>query len=173
MGYFSGTSEDVRHEPSNLFLYNCRFQSGVLKVSASAVAKDGYVLERDADGKLKVASTITAGRAYFVLASRDELYGEREFAVRVCVCGTVKKSLVTKGGSALTLAEADALRSCGILPVEVTSIGYDGSESDGEFVPEVESDDVELVSNEDDYVVLESRGQYAELINEEEIVWQL
>lgn len=128
MGNINGNMEIKHHAPDNLFLDDCRFQSETLKVAASATAKDGYVLERDTDGKLKVTETITAGTPYFVLATRDDLPGEKEFTVRVCVSGTVKKSLVSKGGTELTAAEADALRACGILPVEITSIGKKDNE---------------------------------------------
>ena len=129
MGKINGNMEAVTHGPDDLFIGDNEFASEVLSLAAGKSAKDGYILARNGtSGKLELASDVDGQR--FILATREELKNEnasggaaKDFYVRVCIAGSVKKSGVTIAGTALTAAQADALRASGILALDVTNIG--------------------------------------------------
>lgn len=127
MGNITGNSQIINHGPDDLFIGDNEFASEVLSLAAATTAKDGYILKRNsANGKLELANDVD-GQS-FVLATRDDLVNTSgsaamDFYVRVCITGKVKKSGVTVAGTALTAAQADALRASGILALDVTNIG--------------------------------------------------
>lgn len=127
MGNITGNSQIINHGPDNLFIGDNEFASEVLSLAAATTAKDGYVLKRNnSNGKLELANDVDG--QCFVLATRDDLVNTSgsaamDFYVRVCITGKVKKSGVTVAGTALTAAQADALRASGILALDVTNIG--------------------------------------------------
>lgn len=127
MGNITGNSQIINHGPDDLFIGDNEFASEVLSLAATTTAKDGYILKRNsANGKLELANDVDG--QCFVLATRDDLVNTSgsaamDFYVRVCITGKVKKSGVTVAGTALTAAQADALRASGILALDVTNIG--------------------------------------------------
>lgn len=127
MGNITGNSQIINHGPDDLFIGDNEFASEVLSLAAATTAKDGYILKRNSsNGKLELANDVDG--QCFVLATRDELVNTSgsaamDFYVRVCITGKVKKSSVTVAGTALTAAQADALRASGILALDVTNIG--------------------------------------------------
>lgn len=129
MGNITGNNQIINHEADDLFIGNNEFASEVLSLAAASTAKDGYVLTRNStSGKLEVAEDVSG--QCFILASRDDLVNTnasggaaKDFYVRVLIAGKVKKSGVTVAGTALTAAQADALRASGILALDVTNIG--------------------------------------------------
>ena len=127
MENITGNSQIINHRPDNLFIGDNEFASEVLSLAAATTAKDGYVLKRNSsNGKLELANDVDG--QCFVLATRDDLVNTSgsaamDFYVRVCITGKVKKSGVTVAGTALTAAQADALRASGILALDVTNIG--------------------------------------------------
>lgn len=127
MGNITGNSQIINHGPDDLFIGDNEFASEVLSLAAATTAKDGYILKRNsANGKLELANDVDG--QCFVLATRDDLVNTSssaamDFYVRVCITGKVKKSGVTVAGTALTAAQADALRASGILALDVTNIG--------------------------------------------------
>ena len=127
MGNITGNSQIINHGPDNLFIGDNEFASEILSLAAATTAKDGYVLKRNSsNGKLELANDVDG--QCFVLATRDDLINTSgsaamDFYVRVCITGKVKKSGVTVAGTALTAAQADALRASGILALDVTNIG--------------------------------------------------
>lgn len=127
MGNITGNIQIINHGPDNLFIGDNEFASEVLSLAAATTAKDGYVLKRNSsNGKLELANDVDG--QCFVLATRDDLVNTSgsaamDFYVRVCITGKVKKSGVTVAGTALTAAQADALRASGILALDVTNIG--------------------------------------------------
>lgn len=127
MGNITGNSQIINHGPDDLFIGDNEFASEVLSLAAATTAKDGYILKRNSvNGKLELANDVDGQR--FVLATRDDLVNTSDsaamdFYVRVCITGKVKKSGVTVAGTALTAAQADALRASGILALDVTNIG--------------------------------------------------
>ena len=127
MGNITGNSQIINHGPDDLFIGDNEFASEVLSLAAATTAKDGYVLKRNSsNGKLELANDVDG--QCFVLATRDDLINTSgsaamDFYVRVCITGKVKKSGVTVAGTALTAAQADALRASGILALDVTNIG--------------------------------------------------
>ena len=127
MENITGNSQIINHGPDNLFIGDNEVASEVLSLAAATTAKDGYVLVRNsASGKLELANAVSG--QCFVLATRDDLVNTSgsaamDFYVRVCITGKVKKSGVTVAGTALTAAQADALRASGILALDVTNIG--------------------------------------------------
>lgn len=129
MGNITGNNQIINHGADDLFIGDNEFASEVLSLAAAASAKDGYVLARNGtSGKLELANDVSG--QCFILATRDELVNSnasggaaKDFYVRVCIAGKVKKSGVTVAGTALTAAQADALRASGILTLDVTSIG--------------------------------------------------
>lgn len=127
MGNITGNSQIINHGPDDLFIGDNEFASEVLSLAAATTAKDGYVLKRNSsNGKLELANDVDG--QCFVLATRDDLVNTSgsaamDFYVRVCITGKVKKSGVTVAGTALTAAQADALRASGILALDVTNIG--------------------------------------------------
>lgn len=127
MGNITGNSQIINHGPDDLFIGDNEFASEVLSLAATTTAKDGYILKRNsANGKLELANDVEG--QCFVLATRDDLVNTSDsaamdFYVRVCITGKVKKSGVTVAGTALTAAQADALRASGILALDVTNIG--------------------------------------------------
>ena len=127
MGNITGNSQIINHGPDDLFIGDNEFASEVLSLAAATTAKDGYVLKRNSsNGKLELANDVDG--QCFVLATRDDLVNTSgsaamDFYVRVCITGKVKKSSVTVAGTALTAAQADALRASGILALDVTNIG--------------------------------------------------
>ena len=127
MGNITGNSQIINHRPDDLFIGDNEFASEVLSLAAATTAKDGYVLKRNSsNGKLELANDVDG--QCFVLATRDDLINTSgsaamDFYVRVCITGKVKKSGVTVAGTALTAAQADALRASGILALDVTNIG--------------------------------------------------
>lgn len=127
MENITGNSQIINHGPDNLFIGDNEFASEVLSLAAATTAKDGYVLKRNSsNGKLELANDVDG--QCFVLATRDDLVNTSgsaamDFYVRVCITGKVKKSGVTVAGTALTAAQADALRASGILALDVTNIG--------------------------------------------------
>lgn len=127
MGSITGNSQIINHGPDDLFIGDNEFASEVLSLAAATTAKDGYILKRNsANGKLELANDVDG--QCFVLATRDDLVNTSgsaamDFYVRVCITGKVKKSGVTVAGTALTAAQADALRASGILALDVTNIG--------------------------------------------------
>ena len=127
MGSITGNSQIIKHGPDDLFIGDNEFASEVLSLAAATTAKDGYILKRNSsNGKLELANDVDG--QCFVLATRDDLVNTSgsdamDFYVRVCITGKVKKSGVTVAGTALTAAQADALRASGILALDVTNIG--------------------------------------------------
>lgn len=127
MGNITGNSHIINHGPDDLFIGDNEFASEVLSLAAATTAKDGYILKRNSsNGKLELANDVDG--QCFVLATRDNLVNTSgstamDFYVRVCITGKVKKSGVTVAGTALTAAQADALRASGILALDVTNIG--------------------------------------------------
>lgn len=127
MGNITGNSQIINHGPDDLFIGDNEFASEVLSLAAATTAKDGYVLKRNSsNGKLELANDVDG--QCFVLATRDNLVNTSssaamDFYVRVCITGKVKKSGITVTGTALTAAQADALRASGILALDVTNIG--------------------------------------------------
>ena len=127
MENITGNSQIINHGPDDLFIGDNEFASEVLSLAAATTAKDGYVLKRNSsNGKLELANDVDG--QCFVLATRDDLVNTSgsaamDFYVRVCITGKVKKSGVTVAGTALTAAQADALRASGILALDVTNIG--------------------------------------------------
>lgn len=127
MGNITGNSQIINHGPDDLFIGDNEFASEVLSLAAATTAKDGYILKRNSsNGKLELANDVDG--QCFVLATRDNLVNTSgsaamDFYVRVCITGKVKKSGVTVAGTALTAAQADALRASGILALDVTNIG--------------------------------------------------
>ena len=127
MENITGNSQIINHGPDNLFIGDNEFASEVLSLAAATTAQDGYVLKRNSsNGKLELANDVDG--QCFVLATRDDLVNTSgsaamDFYVRVCITGKVKKSGVTVAGTALTAAQADALRASGILALDVTNIG--------------------------------------------------
>ena len=127
MENITGNSQIINHGPDNLFIGDNEFASEILSLAAATTAKDGYVLKRNSsNGKLELANDVNG--QCFVLATRDDLINTSgsaamDFYVRVCITGKVKKSGVTVAGTALTAAQADALRASGILALDVTNIG--------------------------------------------------
>lgn len=127
MGNITGNSQIINHGPDDLFIGDNEFASEVLSLAAATTAKDGYVLVRNnTSGKLELANDVSG--QCFVLATRDDLVNTSggaamDFYVRVCIAGKVKKSGITVAGTALTAAQADALRASGILALDVTNIG--------------------------------------------------
>ncbi|MBP3366190.1 MAG: hypothetical protein J6K96_04265 [Treponema sp.] len=127
MGNITGNSQIINHGPDDLFIGDNEFASEVLSLAAATTAKDGYVLVRNnMSGKLELANDVSG--QCFVLATRDDLVNTSggaamDFYVRVCIAGKVKKSGITVAGTALTAAQADALRASGILALDVTNIG--------------------------------------------------
>ena len=127
MGNITGNSQIINHGPDDLFIGDNEFASEVLSLAATTTAKDGYILKRNSvNGKLELANGVDG--QCFVLATRDDLINTSgsaamDFYVRVCITGKVKKSGVTVAGTALTAAQADALRASGILALDVTNIG--------------------------------------------------
>lgn len=127
MGNITGNSQIINHGPDDLFIGDNEFASEVLSLAATTTAKDGYILKRNSvNGKLELANDVDG--QCFVLATRDDLVNTSgsaamDFYVRVCITGKVKKSGVTVAGTALTAAQADALRASGILALDVTNIG--------------------------------------------------
>lgn len=127
MGNITGNSQIINHEPDDLFIGDNEFASEVLSLAAATTAKDGYILKRNSsNGKLELANDVDG--QCFVLATRNDLVNTSgsaamDFYVRVCITGKVKKSGVTVAGTALTAAQADALRASGILALDVTNIG--------------------------------------------------
>lgn len=127
MGNITGNSQIINHGPDDLFIGDNEFASEVLSLAATTTAKDGYILKRNsANGKLELANDVDG--QCFVLATRNDLVNTSgsaamDFYVRVCITGKVKKSGVTVAGTALTAAQADALRASGILALDVTNIG--------------------------------------------------
>lgn len=127
MGNITGNSQIINHGPDDLFIGDNEFASEVLSLAAATTAKDGYILKRNSsNGKLELANDVDG--QCFVLATRDDLINTSgsaamDFYVRVCITGKVKKSGVTVAGTALTAAQADALRASGILALDVTNIG--------------------------------------------------
>ena len=127
MGKITGNSQIINHGPDDLFIGDNEFASEVLSLAAATTAKDGYILKRNSsNGKLELANDVDG--QCFVLATRDDLVNTSgsaamDFYVRVCITGKVKKSGVTVAGTALTAAQADALRASGILALDVTNIG--------------------------------------------------
>ena len=127
MGNITGNSQIINHGPDDLFIGDNEFASEVLSLAATTTAKDGYILKRNSsNGKLELANDVDG--QCFVLATRDDLVNTSgsaamDFYVRVCITGKVKKSGVTVAGTALTAAQADALRASGILALGVTNIG--------------------------------------------------
>ena len=127
MGNITGNSQIINHGPDDLFIGDNEFASEVLSLAAATTAKDGYILKRNSvNGKLELANDVNG--QCFVLATRDDLINTSgsaamDFYVRVCITGKVKKSGVTVAGTALTAAQADALRASGILALDVTNIG--------------------------------------------------
>ena len=127
MGNITGNSQIINHGPDDLFIGDNEFASEVLSLAAATTAKDGYILKRNSvNGKLELANDVNG--QCFVLATRDDLVNTSgsaamDFYVRVCITGKVKKSGVTVAGTALTAAQADALRASGILALDVTNIG--------------------------------------------------
>ena len=127
MGNITGNSQIINHGPDDLFIGDNEFASEVLSLAAATTAKDGYILKRNSsNGKLELANDVNG--QCFVLATRDDLVNTSgsaamDFYVRVCITGKVKKSCVTVAGTALTAAQADALRASGILALDVTNIG--------------------------------------------------
>lgn len=127
MGNITGNSQIINHGPDDLFIGDNEFASEVLSLAAATTAKDGYILKRNSsNGKLELANDVDG--QCFVLATRDDLVNTSgsaamDFYVRVCITGKVKKSGVTVAGTALTVAQSDALRASGILALDVTNIG--------------------------------------------------
>ena len=127
MEKITGNSQIINHGPDDLFIGDNEFASEVLSLAAATTAKDGYILKRNSsNGKLELANDVDG--QCFVLATRDDLINTSgsaamDFYVRVCITGKVKKSGVTVAGTALTAAQADALRASGILALDVTNIG--------------------------------------------------
>lgn len=127
MGNITGNSQIINHGPDDLFIGDNEFASEVLSLAAATTAKDGYILKRNSsNGKLELANDVDG--QCFVLATRDDLVNTSgsaamDFYVRVCITGKIKKSGVTVAGTALTAAQADALRASGILALDVTNIG--------------------------------------------------
>ena len=127
MGNITGNSQIINHGPDDLFIGDNECASEILSLAAATTAKDGYVLKRNSsNGKLELANDVDG--QCFVLATRDDLINTSgsaamDFYVRVCITGKVKKSGVTVAGTALTAAQADALRASGILALDVTNIG--------------------------------------------------
>ena len=127
MGNITGNSQIINHGPDDLFIGDNEFASEVLSLAAATTAKDGYILKRNSsNGKLELANDVDG--QCFVLATRDNLVNTSsstamDFYVSVCITGKVKKSGVTVAGTALTAAQADALRASGILALDVTNIG--------------------------------------------------
>ena len=127
MGNITGNSQIINHGPDDLFIGDNEFASEVLSLATATTAKDGYILKRNSvNGKLELANDVDG--QCFVLATRDDLVNTSgsaamDFYVRVCITGKVKKSGVTVAGTALTAAQADALRASGILALDVTNIG--------------------------------------------------
>ena len=127
MGNITGNSQIINHGPDDLFIGDNEFASEVLSLAAATTAKDGYILKRNSsNGKLELANDVDG--QCFVLATRDDLVNTSggaamDFYVRVCITGKVKKSGITVAGTALTAAQADALRASGILALDVTNIG--------------------------------------------------
>lgn len=127
MGNITGNSQIINHGPDDLFIGDNEFASEVLSLAAATTAKDGYILKRNSsNGKLELANDVDG--QCFVLATRDDLVNTSggaamDFYVRVCIAGKVKKSGITVAGTALTAAQADALRASGILALDVTNIG--------------------------------------------------
>ena len=127
MGNITGNSQIINHGPDDLFIGDNEFASEVLSLATATTAKDGYILKRNSsNGKLELANNVDG--QCFVLATRDDLINTSgsaamDFYVRVCITGKVKKSGVTVAGTALTAAQADALRASGILALDVTNIG--------------------------------------------------
>ena len=127
MGNITGNSQIINHGSDDLFIGDNEFASEVLSLAAATTAKDGYILKRNSsNGKLELANDVDG--QCFVLATRDDLVNTSgsaamDFYVRVCITGKVKKSGVTVAGTALTAAQADALRASGILALDVTNIG--------------------------------------------------
>lgn len=127
MGNITGNSQIINHGPDDLFIGDNEFASEVLSLAAATTAKDGYILKRNSvSGKLELANDVDG--QCFVLATRNDLVNTSgsaatDFYVRVCITGKVKKSGVTVAGTALTAAQADALRASGILALDVTNIG--------------------------------------------------
>lgn len=125
MENMKGNIEIINHEPDNLLLGDNEFASETLTLQNNEVVKDGYVLVRHTDGKLKIATDVD-GQA-FIAVTRDDIEnktgGAKDYYLRVCVAGKVKKSLVSVKGVPLTAAQADSLRQSGILALDVKSIG--------------------------------------------------
>ncbi|MGP1603273.1 MAG: hypothetical protein ACTTGZ_02465 [Treponema sp.] len=129
MGNMTGNMEAVSHGQDDLFIGDNEFASEVLSLAAATTAKDGYVLVRNGtSGKLELADDVSG--QCFVLATRNDLVNTnasggaaKDFYVRVCIAGKVKKSGVTVAGTALTTTQADSLRASGILVLDVTGIG--------------------------------------------------
>lgn len=126
MGNMTENAVFIEHGPDDLFIGNNEFASEVLSLAGGTTAKDGYLLTRNGtNGKLELAADVTG--QHFVLASRETLANPtdsaKDFYVRVCIAGNVKKSGVTVAGAALTAKQADTLRASGIFVLDVTNIG--------------------------------------------------
>lgn len=126
MGKINGVYETEQHVIGSLLFGNNEFRTETLVVEAAGGEiniVDGTVLVRDeTSGKLKVAED-TDG-ALFVLCNEvaTPITAAGEYPVRVVQSGRVDRRKVFLNGTAVTDAQADALRNYGILAEDAYSV---------------------------------------------------
>lgn len=128
MGTISGIYEEKTIEPKTLLLGDNEFETGTLTVAAASSGgtiniQDGTVLTRDGTSGNFVPAANTSG-ALFVLTDHiiTPITTAGNYAVRVCISGSVNRNLLNLGGVALTDAQADDLRKNNILALTVHEV---------------------------------------------------
>lgn len=121
MGTINGNKETIAHTQDQLLWGDNEFETGVLAIASGDSASDGTLLVRNDAGKFAVASAISA--PVFVLVDRGTYSTAGDYPVRVAISGKFNRKRLSLGGNALTAANADALRSYGILALSSKTYG--------------------------------------------------
>jgi hypothetical protein len=103
-------------ENKALFMGDNEFEQGTLTVPANTTVPAGATLVRELDGKFSPAG----GEASDILAInpapvKNKSAAPADISFRALISGKVRRDLVTFGGAAITDAQADQLRSYGII----------------------------------------------------------
>lgn len=120
----NGIYEKQTLNPETLLFGNNEFETGVLNIAEPGEGEkvnviDGTILTRDSDtGKYVLADSETiASGPLFILVERVEtpITEAGDFAVRVCISGSVNRDLLNLAGDELSSSDVDSLRTWGIL----------------------------------------------------------
>lgn len=121
MGTINGVKEVTTITPDSLLFGDNVFETGVLKVAASESAiniVDGTVVSRNNDGTFSVSTDASGALAVLVNRVSTPITAAGSYPVRFCIAGKMNKSKMNLNGSALTAANADALRNYNILALD-------------------------------------------------------